>query len=312
MKEIVQKELLYPEIIWERPVHYYKHEGGKVLIIAGSRNNPQKAILACESVFRSGTGILTLGFPEKLKEIYQYFLPDTMKLSLPETFGGSISQKAKEEVIEYSKTSDSFYIGPGLSNNAETIHLTWELIFEINLPTVVCDNGLSAFIKGIEVLRSQENEAYLIDYLNKKNNLCLIFETKDSLNKLIHACNLKEVPKTARLDNDASIRKTIQALSEILNIGLVFTGENGYVAINNLFLINKIGSVHTPILPGIISSFLAQNPSKPFEAIATALYLHGNAELLAKQNIGDRPVVSADILRYLPTAIKSAENHQSN
>jgi len=69
--------------LWERPVHMYKYQAGKVLIIAGSRGMAGAAVLTTEATFRSGTGILLLGFPQNLLDVYKGILPEAMTLPLP-------------------------------------------------------------------------------------------------------------------------------------------------------------------------------------------------------------------------------------
>jgi NAD(P)H-hydrate epimerase len=300
--KIIQKELLYPEIIWERPVHYFKNEGGKVLIIAGSKGNPQKAIMACESVFRSGTGILTLAFPQGLKEIYKDFLPDTMKLPLPETFGGSLSGKSKEEIFENAKACNVTLVGPGISSNAETVHLVWDLVFSLDMPIIICDEATSAVIKGIGVIRSKEDEEYLSNYFRKKSDIFWIL-TKDNLKKLVNACNFT---KEINLKDEDGL---LSFLAEKLGVNFILEKDSGVYVSNSTTLVNKVGTELTSVIFGLVSSFVAQNLDKKMEAVATALYLHGLAENISKQKIGDREVLPSDILRYLPEAIKLSENH---
>lgn len=308
MKEIIQNKLLFPELIWERPVHYYKNEGGKVLIVAGARSNPQRAILACESVFRSGTGVLTLAYPEGINEIYKDFLPDTMKLPLAETFGGSLSQKAKESIVNHASVCDIALIGPGLSNNAETIHLIWDLVFCLNIPIVLVDDAILALAKGIEVLRQKESEDFLIDYFSKINNLLLIL-SEDELKKILDACNFQKYQNIQYSGTQKGKSKVLTYLQEKLSVDIVLKGNGGTAIANETILENKFGDCDSSVLDGIITSFMAQNPAKRIESLAVALYLHGISENIAKQKIGDRSLINSDILRSLPEAIKASENH---
>jgi NAD(P)H-hydrate epimerase len=62
------------------------------------------------------------------------------------------------------------------------------------------------------------------------------------------------------------------------------------------------------VLSGIVGSFVAQNPDEVFEAAATAVYLHGLAGEIAKEALSDRSVMASDVIKYLPQAIKKAEN----
>jgi NAD(P)H-hydrate epimerase len=60
------------------------------------------------------------------------------------------------------------------------------------------------------------------------------------------------------------------------------------------------------ILTGMISGMLAQFPKQPDEAVAGAVYLHGLAGECAARDLGEKPVIATDLLRYLPAAIREA------
>src|SRR3990172_12459739 len=120
LKILIQDKILYPDILWKRPVYFYKAKAGRLLILAGSQGKSGAAILTSEAAFRSGTGVLTLGFPEGLKNVYKGLLPDAMTLPLAETPSHSLAKRSEKEILEYVDSVDLAVIGPGLSQNAET------------------------------------------------------------------------------------------------------------------------------------------------------------------------------------------------
>jgi ADP-dependent NAD(P)H-hydrate dehydratase / NAD(P)H-hydrate epimerase len=315
-KIIYQDKLLYPEILWERPVHYYKAQGGKVFLLAGSKGMSGAAILASEAVFRSGTGILTLGFPEAIKDVYKELLPEAMTLPLPSTPSGSVAKNAYDEILEQVKSCDVCIIGPGLSTNAETTQLIWELLFEIEKPIVLDADGLTAFAKGIEVLRSKESVEYLKDYMGKKKGRLIITPHPGEAEKIIKAIKDESVFGKKHDSNYIELHKKEIApkLAEILGTTVVLKGHDTTIATEegNL-VINRVGGPELAtagsgdVLSGVIGSFVAQNPDKIFESICTAVYLHGKAGEITKEKIGERSVTASDLIRCLPEAIKSLE-----
>lgn len=315
MQEIIQNKLLYPEILWERPVHYYKAEGGKILVIAGSKGMTAAAILTCEAIFRSGTGVLVLGFPDKLKDIYKEILPEAMTLTLPSTPSISLAKKAEDAILEQSKTCDVAVIGPGLSTNAETIHLIWQLIFELAIPIVLDADGLMAMAKGIEVMREKENEDFLIDFFQKLKAPLVITPQPGEAARIINAAKFSELKKTNAEYVEQHKKDVASLISKKLGIYTVIKGNDTVIAEpHGNVIINKIGEFQTAVgsgdvLSGIIGSFIGQNPDKILKAIPTAVYLHGMSGKIAKENIGERSVVASDIIRYLPQAIKISENN---
>lgn len=316
-KPIYQSKPLYPDLLWQRPVHFYKTEAGKILIIAGSNNMSGSAIMACEAVFRSGTGILLLGFPESLKDICKNILPDAMMLPLPETNGATLSSKSSSQIIEKANVCDANVIGPGLSQNSETVHLIWQIIFQINKPVVLVEDGLQALIKGIQVIRSQENNLFLSDYFRKKpGDLILIIHPKEAL-KIIQAIKPDELKGIKLTDSYACSNKNIIALmiSHYLNSIVIFKGHDNIVCgKEEQLVINKSEELKVDILgsnnilSGIVGSFISQNPNQLFEACCTSTYLYELTLKIATQEINYRNILASDLLRFLPSAIKKAES----
>lgn len=311
IKKIIQNKLLFPEIIWERPVHFYKNQCGRILILAGSRGNANRASIVCETVFRSGTGIITLGFPDILKNLYKDFLPEQMTLLLPSTPSGTIAQKSKEIVLDQIKSSDVVLIGPGLSENSETIHLIWDVIINSSKTIIICDDAISAFIKGIEVLRNKEDEKFLISYFKNINIDLIMIVSINDIVKILNAAKLGDYPKTNIRTVEKYKEKILLEISNIFNITIIINDLEQVIIKEELFIINpKINQkeiVPNDILGAITASFVGQNPNKIIESIATGLYLINSAVSLAQKKDSDKKILSSDILREIPEAIKKAE-----
>ena len=301
-KIVYQDKLLYPKILWQRPVHKYNATAGKVMVLAGSKNMSGAAMLACEAVFRSGTGILLLGFPESLSTIYKGVLPEAMTLELPESPGHTLAKKADTLILENAESCDVLIVGPGLSENAETIQLIWEVIFTVSKPVVLCADGIVAFTKGIEVMRSKEDETFMNEYLAKRHNeLILVLNKGDA----------KKLAKALKIDIKLS---SVEILAAKLDCTIVLTGEQTIIATNtgDTIITRLEGPEHVTddsnsILTSIIGSFVAQNPGKHSEGIATAVYLHDLATKLASTSTGKKHILASDVIRYLGEAIKQAE-----
>jgi len=314
---IYQTKLLYPNLLWKRPVHFYKAEAGKVLVLAGSKGMTGAAILTCEAVFRSGTGILLLGFPESLKSIYKDILPEAMTLPLPDTLSISLSKKGEQAIIDQAQSCDVVVMGPGLSQNPETIQLIWQLLFLIKKPIVLDADGLSAIAKGIEVLRSKESLEFLINYFKKQPGSLILTPHPGEAYKIIQAIkpdSLKATKiTTSYIENNKN--QIAQILSEYLNCLVVLKGHNTVIYQDGLMVIDKVGGPELStagsgdVLSDIIGSFIGQHPKKIFEATCTAVFLHGLAGKIGKSKVGERSLIASDIIRYLPEAIIEAENN---
>lgn len=319
-KPIYQDKVLFPEILWERPVHFYKAQAGKILVLAGSKGMTGAAMLTCEAAFRSGTGILVLGFPEGLKDVYKAILPEAMTLALPETPSQSLSKRAEKMILDQAKSCNVAIVGPGLSTNDETIHLVWQLLFELEIPIVLDADGLSALAKGIEVMRSKESIDFMNDYFKKLKAPLIITPHPGEAAKIMSAVHFEQY-KGKKINNNFIENHKIEIgsfLAKELGMIVVLKEHDSVIANpKGEVIINKTGgpaqavSGTSDVLSGIIGSFVAQNPDKMFEAAATAVFLHGLAEVIADEKVGERSVVASDIIRYLPKAIKKAEEDQN-
>lgn len=315
MKKIIyQTKLLYPEILWERPVNFYKSKAGRVLLIAGSRGMTGAALLSAEASFRSGTGILTLAFPEELKGIYKDILPEAMTLPLTQTHSGSIARGALKTLKEQLKVSDVVVMGPGLSENTETIQLVWELLKEIETPVVIDADAIKALAHGIEAVRAKEGEKKVKELFSSLKARSILTPHPGEASKL-----MRSLGKEKRVSKPEYIEKHKieigKAISESLSSCVVLKGhDTTIVSRKGNIVIDKIGGPELAtagtgdVLSGIIGSFVAQNPGKVFKATATAVYLHSLAGRLAKEALGERSVTASDIIKHLPKAIKESDN----
>jgi NAD(P)H-hydrate epimerase len=58
------------------------------------------------------------------------------------------------------------------------------------------------------------------------------------------------------------------------------------------------------ILTGVVAGMLAQNRSRPFEAVLAAVYLHGLAGDVARDSMGEFALVATDLIAALPEAFR--------
>jgi ADP-dependent NAD(P)H-hydrate dehydratase / NAD(P)H-hydrate epimerase len=61
------------------------------------------------------------------------------------------------------------------------------------------------------------------------------------------------------------------------------------------------------ILTGIVAGMLAQNPQREFEAVLAAVYLHGLAGDIARQELGEHSLVATDLVKTLPIALQRVQ-----
>ena len=312
--KLIQDKLLFPDVLWERPLNIYKRALGKVLVVAGSRGMAGAAALASEAAYRAGAGVVTLGYPEGLLTVYKKIMPEAMTMSLPETPSGSLSTKAKEEIIKDSDDFDVVIIGPGLSQNAETMQLVWEIFFEIKKSIILDADGLNAISLGFKVIKGVKKANNIVEILKERKEATIITPHAGEMTRIIKAVRKRgEYKKINSEFIDKNKVEIAQFVAERLGFITVLKGNETVIAEPGRVVVNKSGNPGMAtagsgdVLAGIVGTFTSQNLSRIFEAVSTAVYLHGLAGDIASQKIGERSMVASDIIKYLPDAIRKIE-----
>ena len=150
-----------------RPAASHKGTYGRVLVIAGATGMTGAAALASNAALRAGAGLVTLATPKHLNPILEGLLPEVMTLPLPETEAGSLAVSALPTLLGLAaKTESVLAIGPGLSQNPETVTLVHELVREnqtqgLGLRMVIDADGLNALSQAKDVLSCLNSETVL-------------------------------------------------------------------------------------------------------------------------------------------------------
>lgn len=290
-KPIIQNTLLYPKALKKRPKDVHKKQLGKILVIAGSKGMIGAAVLACKAAFRAGAGIVTLAFPESLKEIYKNLLLEVMTLPCPATKEKTLSYKALNLILEKSKDFDIVLVGPGMSKNKDTQKLIQDLVLKLEKPILLDADGLNA-LQG------------KTDLFLKRKNSTIITPHEGEMVRLT-GLSVEEI-KQDRENVALEYAKEWKVVVVLKGYETVIADSSGKVVINKTGGPALASAGTGDVLAGIISSFWAENIKKAFESACCGVYLHGLASDLAEKELGERSVVASDVIEYLPGAIKNS------
>ncbi len=282
---------------WMPPRPSASHKGtyGRVFVVAGSTGMTGAAALASEAALRAGAGLVTLAIPKHLNSILEGLLPEVMTLPLPEIDAGSLTPSATSTILEFAeRTKSVLAIGPGLSQNPETVALVHQLVREnqkqeLGLRMVIDADGLNALAQDREIISLLDRETVLTPHPGEM-------------------ARLADTP-IPTLETDRI--STAQQFANEHGVTLVFKGAptvtgtpNGNVWINSTGNPGMATGGMGDLLTGIIAGLMAQGVSSE-SAAALGVYVHGLAGDITSEKLGRHGLIASDVLKTVPEAISS-------
>ncbi len=261
----------------ERIQESHKGTFGRVLNISGSEFMTGAPYLSSIAALRTGCGYLVLCAPKRVIDALSTQSPDIVFAAI-------------NKMIEQLETADVVLVGCGLSMTGEA-KKTFNLL-----------------INNI-----QKNTPLLID----ADGLNLLAQTQTNV-QLPHNTILTPHPKEASRLLNVSVDEILRdreyyakEISKKYKCITVLKGHNTIVCSKNLEIyVNHTGNSSLAkagsgdVLSGIIAGLLAQK-CEPYYAAKLGVYLHGLCGDIAKNDLSEYGVLASDLLRYIPTAIKT-------
>lgn len=281
-----------------RPRDSNKGMYGHVLIVGGSLGKAGAAAMAGFAALRAGAGLVTVATARSALATVAGFHPELMTEPLQETGSGTIALNAVEHVRNLAKHKTVLAIGPGISRNSGTAELVRAVVTEATIPIVLDADGLNAF----------EGKAKDLDRKVHRGG------TKNAERTLVLTPHPGEMARltgltTAQIQRDRVnvARKFAQEHGLILVLKgdrTVVAGRDGEIWINPTGNPGMATGGTGDILTGIVAGLMAQNPNRVFEAVIGAVYLHGLAGDIAREYVGEQPLVATDLIKTLAYAIR--------
>ncbi|HEC83348.1 MAG TPA: NAD(P)H-hydrate dehydratase, partial [Firmicutes bacterium] len=185
--------------------------------------------------------------------------------------------------------ADAVAIGPGLSQNPETVDLVRELVPKIGRPCVLDADGINAFAGKADLLRGLDFPLVITPHAGEAARL-LGVEKEDILNNPIEFS-----------------RQVAQDLGLILVLKgapTVIASPDGYVFVNPTGNQGLATAGSGDVLTGIIAGLLAQG-SVPLEATCAAVFIHGYLGDMLLEEKGYYGFLAGELSERIPQAIAS-------
>lgn len=285
-------------MIGPRPANSNKGNFGHVLIVGGSVGKAGAAAMAGMSALRTGAGLSTVATASSVLPTVAGFHPELMTEPLHETDSGTISLRALEygRFDELVKGKTVLAIGPGISRNPETSEFVRTILTRYQTHTVLDADGLNAF-QGVS------------HQLSGKNQFVVITPHPGEMARLL-GTNAAEVQKD-RLNVARTFAREHQLIVVLKGHRTLVAHPNGTVWVNTTGNPGMATGGTGDILTGMLAGMMAQHPNQLFEAVMTAVYLHGLAGDVAWETMGEHSLIATDLLKALPEAFRRVRNEST-
>ena len=126
-------QIITPAYLCENPLPDHdgagdKQQRGRVLVVAGSRENPGAAFLASLGVLRAGAGILQVATCDSAATHLRMAMPEALVVGCYETMAGGLSPASGTRLVELASGCDAVLIGPGMVDEEAVAELTTTLL----------------------------------------------------------------------------------------------------------------------------------------------------------------------------------------
>ena len=262
-----------------------KGDFGRVLVIAGSRGMSGAAILCASAALRGGAGLVRLAVPESILPIVAGATPCYMTVPLPEDDDGRLSARSLSPLLDAARWCTAIALGPGLGQSAEVTSVVLGVLSQTTVPLVLDADALNAVVPYLDALSARTAPLVLTPHPGEFARLL--------------GCATAFVQARRQ---DAAV-----AFAASRRVVVVLKGQGTVVTDGRRVFVNTTGNPGMAtggtgdVLTGLIGTLLGQG-LEAFTAAQTGVYLHGLAGDLARDELGERGLISSDLLDYLPKA----------
>ncbi len=251
---------------------------GRVLVIAGSENMAGAAVLAAESAYRSGAGLVRVFTPECNRLILQTRLPEAILTTYdPEFF----SPEVLDALCEWAS---AIVIGPGLGTRDQAARFLQYILQYAGKPLVIDADAVNILARKPEMR----------EYLNRN---CILTPHLGEMSRLsgVPVPQIQEDP----VGTAEAFQKDCEAVLVQKDARTVVLPPDGrFCFINTLGNSGMSTGGSGDVLAGIIGGLLAAGMETSKAAVYGVL-LHAHAGDLAAAEKGERAMLAGDIVAAL-------------
>ncbi|MDE7016941.1 MAG: NAD(P)H-hydrate dehydratase [Lachnospiraceae bacterium] len=280
---------------------------GKVLVIAGSDTVCGAALMACQSAFRMGAGMVKAVTSRKNRVALSQTVPEAMvtvyDTGLWEEEGPDARFLAEFETA--LSWADCILIGPGIGLGKEAEWMLRYCIEKNMLPMVVDADALNLLAENeglLNTLRKSITDGRIVDDASKKEQRDVILTPHMAEFARLYHCT---VPEAARniLQYPQELADKTQCVVVCKDVRTVVAKPQGdHLYINTTGNDGMATAGSGDVLAGMVTGLLVQG-AQAADAAILGVYLHGVAGDLAAGRYGRYSMLARDIIGQIPDSL---------
>jgi NAD(P)H-hydrate epimerase len=291
-----------PSMLPKRPKYSHKGTYGHVLLVAGSKGKTGAAFMAAKSCLRAGVGLITIGIPESLVNIFQSRVTEEMILPLPDRGNGTLSFKAVDLIFRFLKQRISaLAIGPGISTSDEVLKLVSLLITKSKVPMVIDADAINAIAGRSNILKKSKVPIILTPH---PGEMARLLNEKAEGKRQKAGKELRTIIERDRINTAMLFAKKTKAYLVLKGVPTIIATPDGKAFINSTGNSGMATAGTGDVLTGMISAFLAQGLT-PQNASILGVYMHGLIGDMVAEKKGKHSLIASDIINTIPAVFKS-------
>jgi hydroxyethylthiazole kinase-like uncharacterized protein yjeF len=283
--EEVKLSLIEPDdirpLVAQRLANSHKGTYGHVIVIGGSPGRSGAAILALRGAIRGGAGLATAVTDPETAKIISSVSVESM------TFPIEHEAHQVRRIADFVGSKSSAVLGPGLPDVDSSYDFVRDLADWIEIPLVIDASGLNAFVSRLGKINPSGRPRVITPHPGELGRL--LGRTSDDVNR----DRIGAAREAARLANCVVVLKG--HLTLIADAG-------GHVAVNPTGNPGMATGGTGDVLSGLVAAFLARGID-PFNAACAAVYLHGAAGDILKDQSCDIGLAALELANAIPRAI---------
>ncbi|MGZ8829016.1 MAG: NAD(P)H-hydrate dehydratase [Thermoanaerobaculia bacterium] len=249
----------------------YGHAG----VIGGSPGRSGAAVLCARGAIRMGAGLVTVMTDGETAKLVHAASAESM------TYSGN-------DIREFLQKKSAVVIGPGLPDHERAYTWVRSTVASIDLPMIIDASALNAFAARVSEINPEGRPRVITPHPGELARLT------GSDTATINADRINAAREAARASKCVVVLKGFQSL---------IAEPDGQVYVNPTGNPGMAAGGTGDVLAGMIVALLARGDD-PAEAACAAVYLHGLAGDILKDESGDIGLAALDLAERVPRAIQ--------